>query len=167
MKPFEIFSVAGITITTLLGFYNLFINIKSQRKTQRELIFNRQFEFFMQLQGLIVEFEDAVSEINENHTKLDDSRERIFKLSNNIDMLSSKNDLIIPNVMYSKICDYSSFCHEISSLSYNDPSKIDKKFKSDFIDTNFSLLDDLRAYIGIENLSEENRKLVKGRLLNG
>lgn len=167
MKSFEIFSVVGITITTLLGFYNLFINIKSQRKTQRELIFNRQFDYFMQLQGLIAEFEDVVSDMNENHTKLDYCQEQIFKFSNAIDMLSSKNELIIPDSMYNKICDYSSYCHKICSISYKDPIKIDKQFKSDLIDMNLTILDDLRDYIGIEHLSEENRTLVKGRVSNG
>ena len=166
MKPFEIFSVAGITITTLLGFYNLFINIKSQRKTQRELIFNRQFDYFMNLQGLIAEFEDAVSDMNENYSKLEDTQERIFKLSNDIDMLSSKHELIIPDSMYLKISNYSSYCHEIYSLSLKTPAKIDKQFKEELIDANLTILDDLRDYIGIEHLSEENRKLVKGIIIN-
>jgi hypothetical protein len=166
MKSFEIFSVVGITITGLLGFYNLFINVKSQRKTQRELFFNRQFDYFMQLQGLIAEFEDAVSDMNENHTKLDYSQEQIFKLANAIDMLSSKNELIIPDSLYNKISDYSSFCHKISSMAYKEPPKINKPFKSELIDLNLTILDDLRDYIGIEHLSEENRKLVRGKVLN-
>lgn len=166
LKSFEIFSVIGITITTLLGFYNLFINIKSQRKTQRELIFSRQFDYFMQLQGLIAEFEDAVSDMNENHTKLDYSQEQIFKLANAIDMLSSKNELIIPDSLYNKISDYSSFCHKITSMAYKEPSSINKPFKSELIDLNLTILDDLRDYIGIEHLSEENRKLVRGKVLN-
>jgi hypothetical protein len=36
----------------------------------------------------------------------------------------------------------------------------------ELIDINLTILDDLRDYIGIEHLSEENRTLVKGRVLN-
>lgn len=164
MKPFEIFSIIGITSTIALGVYNLVINIKSQRKNYRELIFSKQFDYFMQLQGLISEFEDAVSDMNEEHSKLDEVQEKIYNLSYTIDMLSSKNELIIPDSLYNKISDYSSFCHKTSSITSREPLKIDKQFKSDLIDRNVNLLDDLREYIGIEHLSEENKNLVKGKV---
>jgi hypothetical protein len=163
MKPFEIFSVVGITMTALLGLYNLYINIKSQRKTHRELFFNKQFDFFMNLQSLIAVFEDLVYDLNESHIYQDACQEQIFVLANDIDMLISKNELIIPDSLYGKLSDYSGLCHKIYSLSKKEPIKIDKIFKSELVRKNIDLLDDIREYIGIEQLSEENRKLVRGK----
>lgn len=166
MKPIELFSVIGITLTALLGIYNLWINIKSQRKSQRELIFNKQIEFFMQLQSIIAEFEDNVIDFNESHSDIKVTREKIYKLSNEIDLLITKNELIIPDDLFSEISKYSIDCHKLSSLSYGEPFKINKEIKNVMMKKNVSLLDDIREYIGIERLSEENRKLVGGKYKN-
>lgn len=166
MKPIEIFTVVGITATLILGIYNLLINIRSQRKFQRELIFSKQFDFYMKTQDLLTDFMDAVDDMNENDISLKATQDKIYNLSDDIDKHITKNEIIIPDGLYTELSDISLYCHKISILAYKEPLKIDEKLKKELLDQNIDLVDLIRQQVGIEHLSEENRKLAKGIIEN-
>lgn len=166
MDAFQIFSSIGITATAGLGIFNLIINIKSQRKYQREYIFTKKFEFLMQLTALIAELEDKIVDINQSYSNQNMLTDRIDNLTNELDLLVTKNELIIPDAIYFKIDDFVKDSHKLSQLFYKTPDAINESFKNNFYNKISNLTEDIRDYLGIETISEENRKLVKGKVLN-
>ncbi len=165
MESFQIFSSIGITATFLLGGYNLVLNIRGQRKFQREYIFTKKFDFLMQLSALIAELEDKIVDINQTYSDQNTLANNIHDLSNELDLLVTKNELIIPDAIYFKIDAFIKESHKLSQLFYKTPESITELFKSNFYTKISNLTEDIRDYLGIEIISEENRKLVKGKLL--
>lgn len=164
MNAFQIFTVIGITTTLIIGLFNLWLNIKSQRKSHRELIFQRQFEFFIQLQNLIADLENIITDLNMEYTNSDKIIEEIIKNVEHIDIEISRNELIIPDVLYSQIYGFLKHCREISRFAISAPAKITEEYKDEFIVKLVDLNDIFREYIGIEKLSKENRDLVGNKL---
>lgn len=162
LTTFQFFSIIGISSTAILGIFNLVLTIKSQRKTHRELFFTKQFEFFMQLCELIAEIEDNFFNIYDRDNS--ESIKKITALSENIDLLVTKNELIIPNDLYFKINECVVYYYKNVSISKSSPDKINDEIKKEFSGKCSDLIMDIREYIGMEHLSEENRKLVKGRI---
>lgn len=114
--------------------------------------------------SLIAEIEDKFFDINTSYGNNAALIDKVNDLSSDIDMLTTKNELIIPDKLYSKINDCATYYHKISSLSYKTPDKINQELKEEFLSKGTSLIMDIGDYIGLEHMSEENRKLVKGKL---
>jgi hypothetical protein len=163
MTAFETFTVISISFTAALGVYNLIINLRSQRKTHRELIFTKQFDFFMELQSHLTEIESKANDLFIDTDEFFTLRDEFDDLTSLLDKLVDKNELIIPDSLYTKInsvcTDYLKFSGEL----YSNPSVLSKGKLQHFFDIDFNLVEDIREYIGLEHLSNENRKLVNGR----
>jgi hypothetical protein len=165
MDAFQIFTIIGITITALLGILNFIINQRSQRKTHRELIFQKQFDFFMKLQTKYTVLINEIYGINNPSNNLEESKEIISDILDEIDDLISDNEMIIPDELYNQIDDFQSYCNSIFTDITKQPELITREEKRNLIKTNTDLIDSFRNYIGVEKLSKENRDLVAARRL--
>jgi hypothetical protein len=163
MDSFQTFSSLGIALTALLGFYNLFLGVKSQRKTHRELVFQKQFDFFLNLQTLFARLQNSVSLINQSFANQAQTNEDIFNLTNQIDDLVDFNELIIPDSLYDKIDEFNGFCNDLCVQCNKNPELIDKELKRKFIVKNVDLFLSIRDFLGVDKLSKENVSLLNAK----
>ena len=164
MNIFQIFTLAGIALTIVIGICNLWLNIKNQRKSHRELIFQKQFEFFMKFQKLVADLDDLVTDINEDYADANSITDKIIETVEELDIETTRNEIIIPDELYGQIHKFLKQCREISSLATKDPLKINAAYKDAFIERQVVFNEDLREFIGIEKLCSENRGLVGNKL---
>ncbi len=165
MDGFQIFTIIGILSTAFLGGYNLYINIKSQRKAHRELIFQKQFDFLMKLQSKYTVFINEVYGINSPSNNLEESKEIISDILDEIDDLVSDNEIIISDELYNQIDDFQSYCNSTFTDITKQPELFSREKKRELMNLNTDLIESFRNYIGIEKLSKENRDLVAARRL--
>ncbi|MCW3076815.1 MAG: hypothetical protein JWO32_1424 [Bacteroidetes bacterium] len=160
MDSYQTILVSGVIFTAILGIYNLFINIKSQRRVQRELVFNKQFEFFVQLFALIALVEHAITDCSEGYSESAIAHKNLLTYTHQMDLLVTKNEFIIPDHLYKPIYDFTKHCWNTVGISKNNSSSINRDYDLQFSNLTVDLQEVIREYLGIDKLSSENKKLV-------
>jgi hypothetical protein len=161
MNTFEIFTFIGILLSTLLGGFNLAINITNQRKTHRELIYQKQIEFFIRIQSLIIELDNLLTELSFKESITKDELDDFYNISVKIDNEIDKNALIIPKNIYIKLCKFSCYCYNIRKNLNNSSKSEVKTLINNFTDKHIDLNDDIRDFIGFDKLSNENKRIIR------
>lgn len=154
-----IFSVVGI----LLGMLNYALSRKAQRNSLREKVYEKQFNFFMKWSQEIGIFETMVHDLNHNHFgKLQDFKQAIMNKSNEIDLIVTQNNLIIPDEFMEKITQQVSLYFNVTTeVMKSVDGKIDKELLSLMTEQSLNLMIDMSVYLGVASHGKENMSLIR------
>ncbi len=155
---------AAISVISLgVGLLNFLLNVKNRRNSIREKVFEKQLEFFLELNGIMSEI------MSQSHAlwnpKIESTDEDITAFDENIDLLDdkvSKNSLIIPDELDSNFTVLINFVNEYLSDYYKGDSDFTEEKHEKITLTIIDINIDIEDYLAIDNLSNENMKISKG-----
>lgn len=165
-----------IGATFLLGAVGLLLSIlnyriakDSQRNSLREKVYETQFDFFMKWSQEIGIFETMVHDLNHNHFgKLQELKQAIMNKSNEIDLVVTQNDLIIPDEFMEKITKQVGLYFNVTTeVMKSEDGKIEKALLSLMTKQSIDLMIDMSDYLGVDSHGKENMSLIrrKARIL--
>lgn len=161
METKDWITLGGILLTLGVSVYSLSINIKNRKNAIREHLYKEQIDFFVKLCKEFTELNNLIPSLftkNEEFHK--EVLKQFFEKASMIDELFESHNYIIPNDHYLLISKTMSEVYKILSIEF----KKDEIFKREIYENYkkvYSILEDeIREFIGVDYLSEENRKLI-------
>lgn len=152
--------------TVIISVIALFFSIKNRKNALRENLYNRQLDVFQNLFDTIIQLELSLEEwvINydiEDEVWIDENIDDLMDIIDRLDYELSKAQLILPDKMTDEFDKFIIYYNSLEGAVYKRQiSEIDLK---EFGDKIFDLETAIRDFIGLEQLTKENRKLYKKR----
>ena len=162
MELKDIFYTAGILVTMIVSLISLRINLKNRRNGIREHVYKEQMKFFTQLSQEMYYVNEMLDEISATKKITEKQVEKLEAAYDKVDILTETYDFITPDEMLSKLYLLYQAWHEIA-LKLIKEEPILKENISKFKQIFWDLTEDIRAHLGVDKLSEENRRLSFGR----
>ena len=163
METKDWITLGGILLTLSISVYSLVINIRNRKNAIREHLYKEQINFFLKLGKEFTELNNELYSYTNNIDLNKTVSERYLKGIDQIDSMFESHNYIIPNELYLLISKTISLAFKLTY--YNPYSELDKKAKEIFDEAYSRMEDEIREFIGVDYLSEENRKLIGGMKL--
>lgn len=159
MNQYQIFTIVGILGSLLLGVMNYSILRQNRKNNLRELVFKEQVAFLIEFIGQIGMLSVLTEDLDIPDTNKDEKTTEIIKALDEIHFLLSKKSLILNTDLYVKtkafLKDTYGFALVINELRGDIPTIRTEAFRQ----TIYSLEHDIRGHLGIDKLSDENKKI--------
>ncbi len=162
MELKDIFYTVGILVTMIVSIIALLVNIKNRRNGMREHLYKEQMKFFTQLAQEIYVVNELLSNISVATIITEEQVEKLEAAYDKVDLLTETYDFITPDEILSKLYLLHSAWHEIV-IKLIKAESITKENISKFKQIFWDLTEDIREHLGVDKLSDENRRISFGR----
>lgn len=153
-------SLGGLTISILA--YRL--EISNRRNSMREVVYVKQFEFYLEFNRLTASIDDVFFEcyhlINDKKPTVSVA-ERLEKRIDKLDNHFSSHEILVTDVLYLRMNDYIKRSYDNLKMIKDNNSSLDKKSLDDVIKASTELHIEIMDCCGIEELSKENTDVAK------
>lgn len=154
--------VIGLILTSTVSAASLAISIKNRRNAMREHLYKEQMAFFFRISKEIT----AVSKLFDHvllesafSSKIDKSLEQHVA---NIYSISDEYDIIVPDEVFSAISNALEGIEALYLLCIQKDGKLTRdEYKKHWVPV-LDLVEEMREFAGVDELSEENRGLLGG-----
>ena len=157
MEAKEWVYLSGIIISLILGGINLYFTLINRRNALREHIYKEQLAIFMKLpekfSGLLDLFYDS-SRVDKIDQTINDKMEKIL---DDIYLLTEQAEILSPNELVLLMTKTYTLGNNLSLKALK--VKIVSEDIKEYQDSYFELTDLIREHLGIDKLSNENRKM--------
>jgi hypothetical protein len=151
-------SLLGIGVTLVVSTASLVLSVKNRRNEIREYIFKEQYVLFIGLSECISHTIDIFNECIADKKMSKDNDELLSKYLDDFYFLNDKYDIIIPNEFYQTITDIYKQGSGLHNRLLGGDFK--KEVLTGYQNSCFDFVEDMREFLGIDKLSQENRALV-------
>jgi hypothetical protein len=149
----------GLILTFGVSVFSLILNIKNRKNAIREHLYKEQMSFFFKLSNEFAHVYKLFEDIWIEQT-FNDSQDILLETHlNNIHTLIDTHDFIIPNQIYSTINQTIESLNDLYKLVIDKDRKITDKELNKYSDMHSNLVEDIREFAGVDELSEENKRL--------
>lgn len=157
METKDIIYATGLILTLVVSVFSLIINIKNRRNSIREHLYKEQMTYFLKLsKELHLALEMFYDVTRKKHLDTPTSN-KIEKQLDEIYILTETYDFITPDNLISAI--------NLAIKNGDDlhikclKGQITKNDVLDFQNSYFNLVEDIREILGVDKLSDENKKM--------
>lgn len=174
-----IWEINGISIVTVvISIAALFITLKNRRNAIRENLYNRQLNILQSLFNEIYKYELLLDDLDveldyqkelehiededekkDVEKKISEIEDELIKTADDLTYELSKAQLFLPDEITEEFYRFLKDFNKIHGPVFK--KRLTEKQIEEFGDKIFDLEKAVRDYIGLENLSKENRRLVK------
>ncbi len=147
----------GLILTFGVSLFSLIINIKNRRNSIREHLYKEQMSYFIKLSRELHLALEMFYDVSRRKILDDDTNNQIEKHSDEIYLLTETYDFITPDDLISAINLAIKKGDELHLKAIK--GQITKIDISDFQDAYFNLVEDIRDQLGVDRLSDENKKM--------
>lgn len=163
MSLFQIFTIIGLVFTVSLGVFNLIISFKNRRNALREHVFKEQIMVLLGMMRKISILENIVEDLNREWSDNKQLSQAFMNEMNALDEIQSSNSILLPHNLYLAMNEFSKFLYSYSKNVFAEPDKITSDEKKKFSHAVFELEEKFREHIGLDELTEENRRIILRR----
>lgn len=149
----------GLILTFGVSVFSLILNIKNRRNAIREHLYKEQFAYFIKLSEILGRLVKCYEDVLLEGELLEGKYSEIEKLNFSMELLTDQNDLIIPNEIISILYKVESESRKLESIIFTKSGDIVGEDLEPFYKVYDELLEDIRAFMGVDALSDENKKL--------
>ena len=147
----------------ILGILNIIISIKNRRNSLREKVFEEQLKFFLEINKMNSHINEQVFNLVGPESNRLKAFNELDKIIDNFNTLFESSEILLPDILYIHIDDFINYMNQILIEHHKNESSYTSetltKISRSIVDINFDMAD----YLGLEKLSDENRKLARGK----
>ncbi len=147
----------------IISFIALRIALKNRRNSLRDIVYERQLNVLQELFNRIAEVEDRMGDweverrLLNNPTELRKIETRLFSATEEFQIHMHKVEILIPRQLHKK---FSNLLDHINMIKCEVSDKTTDSIDVDELaEEVFALKNDVRRFMGLDNLARENNKL--------
>jgi hypothetical protein len=163
MTLFQILTIIGIVATTVLGLFNLFISLKNRRNSLREHVFKEQLTFLLELRQELAKLEVSLEGLNKPWADNKLVAQNVIACLNKLDELELSKNILLPDNLYLSTTKFITTAFKFANKVIQNPSLITKEEEKSFMNEILALEEEFREHIGLDKLTEENRRVTDRR----
>lgn len=153
----------GLLLTFGASIASLVISIKNRKNALREHLYKEQMAFFMKFTSEFSDVGNLIDDIAEEQMFSKKQDDELEVLQNNIHRLLDIHDFIVPDEIYSSINDVIHKLGDLHSLAIRSNGKIKDEDVDLYFNSYFNMVEDIKLFAGVDELSEENKSLYQKR----
>lgn len=160
----ETITVVAVTVSVILSAFSVLISLKNRRNALREKVFEKQFDMYMEFSEKAALIDTLLTNLNTKYSNNKETTQHLFNQIQGVDHILTKSEIIIPDDLYKSFNEFMNYCNDRIIQIMEKPEEFLNNEKKEFIKRIFDFEMEIRDYIAIDKLSEENRKLAKNRI---
>lgn len=151
-------SISGL----ILGIQNMRISFKNRRNALREKVFEEQLIFFLEINKMNALITEQAYNLASPNFDSSSTLNELEKLIDKFNILFEGCEILVPPTLYSYFDSFINHINQVLKDYYKDESSYTKEKRTETTRLIIDINDGMKDYLGLEKLSDENRKLARG-----
>lgn len=150
----------GLFLTFGVSIISLIITIKNRRNAIREHLYKEQIDYFKKLSKEFSILTNCFDDVRLEKKLSDENDSIIVKQLDEIYSMSFIYDFITPDEILSSISRVDKAANDLHFQIMKNNGTFSKEDSALFYKSYFDLLEDIREFLGVDKLSDENKMLI-------
>lgn len=145
----------------ILGIQNMRVSFKNRRNSLREKVFEEQLNFFLDINKMNALITEQAYNLASPNFDSSSTLNELEKLIDKFNILFEGSEILVPPTLYSHFDDFINYINQVLKEYDKDESSYTKEKLTKITRLIIDINDGMKDYLGLEKLSDENRKLVR------
>jgi len=153
---------ASIALGTLIVAISAFrLERIKRRDAMRMKVYEEQLKFYIEFFAIAAKIESLLGDFNQPYGNNSAILNQLDYETDALDLLSNQGQFLIPDSLFNKTSDFVVQIWKRTKLLYQEPERWNREQLKEFTNALVDLEEDVREYLGIRRLGEENNKLAR------
>lgn len=127
----------------------------------RLMVYEKQLNFYVKLFMIVGKIDNLLTDFNQPYSENQKILEQLDLETDALDLLFDQGEFLVPDNLFNETNQLVIQIWKITTTLYKEPEKWSRELLKEFTDSVVEFEEDVREYLGIRKLSEENNRLAR------